>query len=159
VAAESADGLLEVGLVMRPHGLGGEVVVSFVSNRAERSVPGSVFMTDQGELCIETARPFKHRWLVHFVGIRGIDAAERLRNLVLRAPPLEDPDALWVHELMGSAVIDHSDGRHLGTVTAVVANPVSDLLELDGGGLVPLRCVVENGPGRIVVDIPAGLLD
>jgi hypothetical protein len=47
----------------------------------------------------------------------------------------------------------------LGTVTAVVANPVSDLLELDGGGLVPLRCVVDHGPGRIVVDIPAGLLD
>jgi 16S rRNA processing protein RimM len=144
---------------MRPHGLNGEVVVSFVSNRAERSMPGSVFMTDEGELRIESSRPFKHRWLVRFVGVHGIAAAEQLRDRVLRAPPLDDPSALWVHELMGSAVIDHADGRHLGTVTAVVANPVSDLLELDGGGLVPLRCVVENGPGRIVVDIPAGLLD
>ena len=60
---------------------------------------------------------------------------------------------------MGSVVIDQSDGRPLGTVTAVVANPVSDLLELDGGGLVPLRCVVDHGPGRIVSTFLPGLLD
>jgi 16S rRNA processing protein RimM len=145
--------------VVRPHGLDGEVVVNFVSNRAERSMPGSVFQTDEGELRIESSRPFRYRWLVTFAGVRGIDAAERLRDRILRAPPLDDPTALWVHELVGSTVVDHTDGRPLGTVTAVVANPVSDLLELDGGGLVPLRCVVEHGPGRIVVDIPPGLLD
>jgi 16S rRNA processing protein RimM len=144
---------------MRPHGLKGEVVVNFVSNRAERSQPGSVFTTDRGELRIESSRPFQHRWLVNFAGVDGIAAAEALRDCVLRATPLEDPSALWVHELLGSVVIDHSDGRRLGTVSAVVANPVSDLLELDGGGLVPLRCVVEHGPGRIVVEIPLGLLD
>lgn len=148
-----------MGRVVRPHGLSGEVVVDFVSNRAERSRPGSVFMTDEGELCIESSRPFRQRWLVNFTGVHGIDAAERLRDRVLRASPLDDPSALWVHELVGSTVIDKSDGRPLGTVTAVVANPVSDLLELDGGGLVPLRCVVDHGPRRIVVDIPAGLLD
>jgi ribosomal 30S subunit maturation factor RimM len=134
-------------------------VVELVSNRAERSVPGSVFMTDGGELRIERARPFRHRWLVNFEGVHGIDAAEALRDRVLRAPPLEDQSVLWVHELVGSTVIDHTDGRTLGRVTAVVANPMSDLLELDGGGLVPLRCVVDNSPGRIVVDIPIGLLE
>jgi 16S rRNA processing protein RimM len=144
---------------MRPHGLDGEVVVNFTSNRAERSMPGSVFTTDGGPLRIETSRPFQHRWLVRFEGVHGIADAEALRDRVLRAPPLHDPSALWVHELMGSVVIDQADGRQLGTVSAVVANPVSDLLELDGGGLVPLRCVVDHEPGRIVVDIPAGLLD
>ena len=148
-----------MGRVVRPHGLHGEVVVSLVSNRAERSMPGSVFVTDEGELVIESSRPFQHRWLMTFVGVRGIEAAERLRDRVLRAPPLDDPSALWVHDLVGSAVIDQADGRHLGTVTAVVANPVSDLLELDGGPLVSLRCVVEHGPGRIVVDVPLGLFD
>ena len=92
-----------------------------------------------------------------FVGIRGIEAAEGLRDTVLRAAPLDDPSVLWVHELVGSEVFDQADGSHLGTVTAVVANPVSDLLELDGGPLVSLRWVVEHGPGRIVVDVPAGL--
>jgi 16S rRNA processing protein RimM len=122
-------------------------------------MPGSVFLTDQGELVVESSRPFQHRWLMTFAGVRGIDAAERLRDRVLRAHPLDDPSALWVHDLVGSAVIDQADGRHLGTVTAVVANPVSDLLELDGGPLVSLRCVVEHAPGRIVVDVPLGLFD
>jgi 16S rRNA processing protein RimM len=148
-----------VGRVVRPHGLKGEVVLDLVSNRAERSMPGAVFMTDGGELRIESSRPFRHRWLVTFAGVHGIDAAEALRGRVLRAPPLDDPSALWVHELVGSTVVDNSDGHPLGTVVAVVANPVSDLLELDGGPLVPLRCVVDHGPGRIVVDVPPGLLD
>jgi 16S rRNA processing protein RimM len=144
---------------MRPHGLHGEVVVSFLTNRAERSRPGTVFVTDDGPLTIESSRPFKHRWLVRFVGVSGIEAAEALRDRVLFAPPLDDPSALWVHELMDCVVIDSADGSRLGTVTAVVANPVSDLLELDTGGLIPLRCVIEHGPGRIVVEIPLGLLD
>ena len=42
---------------------------------------------------------------------------------------------------------------------AVQANPASDLLVLDGGQLVPLRFVVEHGPGRVVIDPPAGLLE
>jgi 16S rRNA processing protein RimM len=148
-----------VGRVVRPHGLRGEVVVDFVSNRAERSAPGSVFVTDNGELSIESSRPFRYRWLVTFAGVHGIEAAEALRDCVLRAPPIDDPSALWVHELVGSDVFSSDDGRRLGVVRAVVANPVSDLLELDGGGLVPLRYVVDHGPGRIVIDVLPGLLD
>ena len=49
------------------------------------------------------------------------------------------------------------DGRYLGKVVALVANPASDLLELEGGGLIPLVFVVERSAGRIVVDIPEGL--
>jgi ribosomal 30S subunit maturation factor RimM len=63
-----------------------------------------------------------------------------------------------VHELIGSEVFD-IEGAQVGTVRAVVANPVSDLLELEGGALVPLRFVVERSAGRVVVDGPAGLLD
>ncbi len=58
---------------------------------------------------------------------------------------------------IGCEVVDRA-GRHLGRVTAVEANPASDLLVLEGGGLVPLRFVVEHGAGRLVVDVPDGLL-
>jgi 16S rRNA processing protein RimM len=70
---------------------------------------------------------------------------------------LDDPDALWVHELVGSDVVD-VEGRAHGRVAAVEANPASDLLVLEGGGLVPLRFVVSHGDGRVVVDPPVGLL-
>ncbi len=44
-------------------------------------------------------------------------------------------------------------------MTSVEVNPASDLLVLDGGGLVPLTFVVEQADGRITVDVPDGLLD
>ena len=142
----------------KPHGLAGEVVVVLVSNRPERGEVGSVFFTDTGPLHVYAARPFGDNWLMRFTGIDTREQAESLRATVLRSPPLHDEDAWWVHELIGSIVVD-TDGTQLGTVQSVVANPASDLLELDGGGLVPLRFVVERSPVRVVVEVPAGLLD
>ena len=78
---------------------------------------------------------------------------------MLRARPIERPGTLWVHELVG-ATVESSDGRELGVVAAVEANPASDLLVLADGGLVPLRFVVSHEPGqRVVVDVPDGLFD
>jgi len=150
--------LLEVGRVGKAHGLNGEVVVALVSNRPERVEVGSSFVTDGGELRIDAARPFGGNWLMRFAGVDSRERAEALRGTMLRARPLEDEDAWWVHELIGSEVLD-TDGARLGTVQAVVANPASDLLELEGGALVPLRFVVERSAGRVVLDVPPGLLD
>jgi 16S rRNA processing protein RimM len=156
--------MLEVGRITKPHGLRGEVVVAMVSNRPERLVPGSVLSTDAGELEVLAARPMRERWVVTFAGVGTRTEAEGLRGVVLRAPPLQDPGAWWVHELVGCEVFD-TEGKRLGVVTAVVANPASDLLEIDDGGLVPLQFAQERSagteasPGRIVVDVPPGLLD
>jgi 16S rRNA processing protein RimM len=150
--------LLEVGRVGKPHGLAGEVVVALVSNRPERVVAGSVFLTDHGDLRIESSRPFGGNWLMRFVDVDSRERAEALRGTVLRGRPLEDDEAWWVHELIGSEVFDLG-GSRLGVVSGVLANPASDLLELDGGALVPLRFVVERSAGRVVVDVPPGLLD
>jgi 16S rRNA processing protein RimM len=151
--------LLDVGAVARPHGLRGDVVVHFVTNRPERMAVGAVFATDRGDLRIEEVRRSGNRWVVHFEGIGSLEDAESLRGLVLRAAPIDDPDALWVHDLLGAEVVDAADGRVIGTVAAVAENPASDLLELDSGGLIPLRFVVDHRPGRVTVDLPAGLLD
>ena len=112
----------------RPHGLGGELVVAFSSNRPERMEPGATLFSDHGELRVEAARPFGRRFLVTFAGVDTLEAAERLRGAVLRARPLVDGDALWVHELVGSVVVRVGDGTQVGTVTSVIANPASDML-------------------------------
>ncbi len=134
------------------------MVVALVSNRNERLEIGSLLYTPDRELRVASARPFKHRWLVRFDGVSDLEAAERLRDKPLFAPPLSDPDALWVHDLVGSEVRSVS-GEALGKVRAVLANPASDLLELEGGGLVPVRFVVEQSRGLVVVDVPEGLLE
>ena len=60
--------------------------------------------------------PHQGRFIVTFEGCRH-RRGRRARGTQLFAPPLEDPDALWVHELIGSSVEDAS-GTVLGTVEA-----------------------------------------
>jgi 16S rRNA processing protein RimM len=151
--------LLEVGRIAKPHGLAGQVVVDLVTNRTERLDPGTVLTTSSGlDLLVEASQPFVKRWIVTFSGVTDRRGAERLRGQSLLAEPVDDPDALWVHELVGSDVEDQ-DGRPLGKVVAILANPASDLLELEGGGLIPLVFVVDHSAGRVVVDIPEGLIE
>ncbi len=150
--------LLEVGRIVRAHGLTGEVAVKLVTDRDERLSPGTVLHTASTTLEVVASQPYRAGFLVRFAGLDDRDAAEALRGTILLAPALEDPDAFWVHELIGSEVVGVDDVEH-GPVVAVEANPASDLLVLAGGGLVPLRFVVERAPGRLIVDLPAGLLD
>ena len=144
--------------MVKPHGLRGEVIVELYTNRTERLAPGTVLDGPGGPLEVLRATPHQRRWIVSLAGVVDHAGAEALRGAVLSAEPLDDPDALWVHQLVGSEVVD-ADGAAHGRVVAVEANPASDLLVLEGGALVPLRFVVESGPGRVVVDPPAGLLD
>lgn len=151
--------MLDVGRVVKPHGLRGEVIVELFTNRTERLATGMVLATpDGGTLTVERSSPHQGRWIVSFAGVAGHDAAEALRGTVLQAEPIDDPDELWVHELIGAEVVG-VDGRAYGRVDAVEANPAGDLLVLEDGGLVPLRFVVDRQPGRLVIDPPEGLLD
>jgi 16S rRNA processing protein RimM len=155
---------LEVGRIGRAHGLRGEVAVTFLTDRPERSTPGAVLVAttasgDERELVVASARPHQGRWLIRFDGIGDRTAAEALRGCLLRADELpSERDELWVHDLVGVAVVDRS-GADLGHVAAVEANPAHDLLVLDGGALVPVIFIVDHDPERIVVDVPDGLLD
>lgn len=133
--------------------------MELVTNRSERVSPGSVLQGPAGALQVVASAPSgRSRWIVTFAGIDDRAAAERLRGAPLRAEAIDDPDVLWVHELVGSEVVD-SSSTPLGRVTDVQANPASDLLVLDGGGLIPLRFVTDRAPGRVVVDLPPGLLE
>ncbi|MGH9113263.1 MAG: ribosome maturation factor RimM [Acidimicrobiales bacterium] len=162
MAADETNGrtsqVLEVGRISKPHGLRGEVVVNLTSDRAQRLGPGTVLDSDAGALTVVTSRPHHHRWIVAFAGQSSREDADRLRGLALRAEALDEPGELWVHDLVGSAVVTTA-GDPVGTCVAVVANPASDLLELDTGALVPVAFVVERSPGRVTVDPPEGLFD
>lgn len=150
--------LLEVGYVARAHGLRGEVVVALTTDRVERLDPGTVLSTDRGDLTVDAARPHQDRWIVTFAGYAGRQAADSLRGLALRAPALDDPAELWVHDMVGATVVTTA-GDTVGTCVAVVANPASDLIELDGGALIPVAFVVDHAPGLLTVDPPDGLFE
>lgn len=160
----SGPDLLEVGRIGRAHALRGEVVVALITNVTERLAPGSVLLAGPAKqpLTVEASRPHQQRWIVSFAGVADRTAAEALHGWVLFAEPLaadHDPDALWVHQLIGRRVIDQ-DGVERGVVEAVQDNPASDLLVLDSGALVPLTFLVdESDPAVLRVDVPAGLFE
>jgi 16S rRNA processing protein RimM len=145
--------------VTKAHGLTGEVVVVLSSNRTERLAPGSVLVSDRGPLTVRSSRPHQDRWLVCFDECTDRNTADGLRGLVLRGEPLDDPDELWVHELVGCRVVS-ADGEERGVVEAVQDNPAADLLVLDSGALVPVVFVVGPPDGGVVhVDVPDGLFE
>jgi len=155
----SGDDLLEVGHIRRAHGLRGEVFVQLISDNDTRLAPGAELIAGDETLVVETSRVASNgRRVVKFAQIPDRTAAESYANRVLRARPLDDPDALWVHELIGARVVE-VDGTERGVCVSVLANPAADLLELDSGALVPSNFVVSNADGVIVVDAPEGLFD
>lgn len=150
---------LEVGRIGKAHGLRGDVLVSLSTDRPERVAPGSVLRTGDVDLLVVRSTPHQDRWIVHFEGIDGRDAAEALRGRALQAEALDEPETRWVHTVVGAEVVT-VDGRACGQVAAVLANPAHDLLVLDDDTLVPVVFIVEEAStdDRLVIDPPEGLL-
>jgi 16S rRNA processing protein RimM len=153
--------LLQVGRIDKAHGLRGEVVVSLTTNREERVAPGARLYLDENgdrELVVLTSIPFTRRWIVAFDGVFDRNASEAIAHRDLYAEPLDDPDALWVHELVGKRVVDQH-GTDRGPVVSVEANPASDLLVLESGALVPMTFVRTTEDDVLTVEVPDGLFD
>jgi 16S rRNA processing protein RimM len=158
VSDSPPEGLLEIGHLRKAHGVRGQVNVQLATDRPERLVPGARWFARGGWLTVVAATPHQDRWLVTFAEIRDRLAAQRYTNSPAYAEPLDDPDELWVHEMIGATVVE-ADGTVRGTCVAVVENPAADLIELDSGALVPVVFVVEHAAARIVIDPPAGLFE
>ena len=153
------DELLEVGHIRRAHGLRGEVFVQLISDSDHRVAPGAELIAGDLTLIVETSRVASNgRRVVKFRQITDRTSAEKYANQLLHGRPIEDPDALWVHEMIGCRVVE-TDGTDHGECVSVLANPAADLLELDTGALVPSNFVTSIADGVITVDTPDGLFD
>ncbi|MEJ8279189.1 ribosome maturation factor RimM [Pseudonocardia spirodelae] len=171
-------GQVLVGVVVRVHGLRGEVVVEpRTDSPAERFAVGSVLQGRRprgaapGPLTVAGARAHSGRWLVLFEGVADRNAAEELRGvqLLLSTAALaepEDPEEFHVHRLTGLRA-ELADGTAAGTVTDVVHGPGGSLLVVrrpaGHDALVPfveaIVPTVDLDGGRVVLDPPEGLLD
>jgi 16S rRNA processing protein RimM len=154
------DGLLEVGRIGKPHGVRGDLFISLTSDVQSRHAVGATFtiveLAGRRTLTIATVRPQQDRFVVHFEGIDDRNDAEKLTNKFLYAEPVESEDGLWVHQLIGSNVVDIA-GEAWGTCTGVLQNPAHDILEIEGGLLVPAPFIVSTDGDTTVINPPAGL--
>jgi 16S rRNA processing protein RimM len=130
--------LLHAGRVGRPHGLDGSFYVIEPAPQL-LSLGTKVWVGERPTEVLRRAgtdaRPILRVGLAsdrtEIEALRG----EQLRTPRAAAPPLEE-DEYWADDLVGCAVV--ADGRELGRVTRLLPYPSCDLLELEGGRLVPL---------------------
>jgi 16S rRNA processing protein RimM len=119
---------------------------------------------------IEALRPAKDFFVARLKGVTDRTAAERLRNIELYVPrerlPDPEPDEFYHADLIGLEAQDTA-GKAIGIVIAVHNFGAGDLLEIaptPGGEtvLLPFSTAtvpsVEIATGRIIVDLPDGLL-
>jgi 16S rRNA processing protein RimM len=150
---------LEVGRIVKAHGLRGQVQVDLWSDRVERLTAGVTLQTERGPLVVVAAAAHQARFIVQFDRIDSREEADRWRGIVLSAPRITDDSVIWIDQLFGAEVID-ATGAHRGVVVDVEANPASDLMVLDSGALVPLTFVTSlDANRRVVVDAPEGLFE
>ena len=156
---EPAAELLQVGVIRRPHGVKGDTYVDLISDREQRLAVGSRLWANGDWRTVTYSKKLPQRWLVHFEGFDDRTAIEALTNQAVFAEPVDnDDESLWVHQLVGSLVVE-TGGAERGRCVSVLANPAHDILELDSGALVPVTFVLSCAEGIITIDPPAGLFD
>jgi len=151
-------GLLHVGRIGRAHGVKGELYVTLFSDHPKRVAEGAKWMVRNEWLDVERCKPQGDRWLVTFRQVVDRDAAEKLVNCEVYGEPIDDPNVVWVHEIIGAEVFDKI-GASLGRCVAVIDNPAHPIMELDDGSLVPSVFIVSREAGKVVIDAPEGLFD
>ena len=164
---------IEIGRIVKPHGIRGEVVVEPLTDRVERFAVGTVLHTADRDFTIAAVRPHQGRLIVRLEDIEDRTTAERLRGITLEVdrPEGEEPRETYeVSELVGLPVEDE-DGRSLGAISALIELPDAagyDLLEItrDDGStwLLPAveehaEIVLDGDTETLVVRPPDGLLD
>jgi len=169
---------LQVGEIIKPHGVHGEVGVKSLTERPDlRFRPGEKLWlgpdADNLEpVTLSSVRIYKQGYLVLFESVTDRNAVEGMRRwkLFIPAEQAAEPEEgrFYHHQLIGLSVLDESGGV-IGRVSMVIENPGQDLLEVrlssQSGKQVLLPLVEEIvreinlGAGTLTVHLPEGLLD
>ncbi|MDD5448625.1 MAG: ribosome maturation factor RimM [Actinomycetota bacterium] len=129
--------LVIVGKVLKPHGVGGALLVHVESDAPQRFEPGSELVVGDAsgearkELVVERASPYKGRFLVRFRGIDGRKLAEELAGKFLMAYSDTSPELpegnYWAFQLVGLRFLDEERGE-VGVVEDVIKGSQQDLI-------------------------------
>lgn len=163
----------EVGVVLRPHGLQGEVTISLdVDFPEEYSEMESVFLLQNGNLVPFFIDSLKLKNKEAFVKFEDIDSKEQalsIKGLPLYLPldllPELEPDQFYFHEIIDFTIEDEKEGV-LGVVNEVYEAGHQDLIGMMYKGkevLIPINDhiiqKVDRANKKLHVLMPEGLLE
>lgn len=118
--------MLEIGAVVKPHGIRGEVAVEPFAE-SDALFRGEVFL-QQGKaapraMTARALRPHQGRLLIQFEGVEDRTAADALRGAVILVPedrlPELSSDETYLYEIVGMRVVLAENGETVGVVSAV----------------------------------------
>ena len=160
--------------VLRPRGVRGEVLVrpqTDVPGRMEHLETAIARLTDGSDTPVKVNAAWRHKaiWVLKFVGVESIEAAERFRGADLWVPfadrgTLAEGD-FFRSDLIGCEVFDRRTGQRLGPVAGWQQWGGPPLMEVTVQGreaLIPFvgaLCDVDLEERTIRVNLPDGLLD
>lgn len=158
-ATEPREGFTGVGLVVRPHGIRGEVRVHAFAPGAPNLQPGRSVLMSNAWFDILDVRQTKGAWLVAFDGVETREEAETLRGELIELPDdqieRDAPDSYFLYELIGLRV-ETEDGTNLGTLTEVLQPGANDVYAVRG----PLGEILIPAIGEVIlsIDLASGLI-
>jgi len=167
------DAWVEAGVVMRPHGIAGEVVVDLKNDLLELVSEAMELRTtclnndDELILVVERVRKHKGRLIIAFKGRNTREEADELRSRTIwmtreQIGPL-DEDRWFVQDLVGMTVLT-DDGEALGRLVDVMHQPANAVFVVEtesGEVLLPVIDdvirTVDIEKGRMIVHLLPGL--
>jgi 16S rRNA processing protein RimM len=121
--------MITIGVVVKPQGRKGEVLVAPLSDRPDRFVSlRRVFVPEPGTRAARAVNvtdrwPHKGRVVLKFEGVDSIDAAEAFRGIELRIGEDELdalPEGSYYHHQLKGLKVEDPQGRPLGTAADVL---------------------------------------
>jgi len=169
----NADSCFELGYVIKPHGLRGELKVFIdADNPDDYCNLESVFLEQQGQLVpyfIQSLKLLPNHFIVQFKNIVSFEAANSLKGARLFLP-LEQLSELknsqfYFHEIIGFTAVDQTH-QFEGKVISVMDGPVQSHMVIGYQNkelLLPITDETVGNPDRekkqIFVNFPDGLIE
>jgi 16S rRNA processing protein RimM len=162
----------KIGLILKPHGLKGEVTVSLDADAPDLTTLQSVFIEKQNRLIpyfIESLSVRDTKAFVKFEDVDSPEAAKEISKHALYLPKTARPKSgrgeFYDDEVIDFQVEDETHGD-LGLVTAVMSAGINRLLVIDRQGkelLIPVNSPfvigINKTKKKVTVNLPEGFLD
>lgn len=167
------DGIVALGEIATTHGIGGWLKLNPYNLESPLlSALSQVILVKDGARTaveVESVRPHRRQILLKLRGIDDIESARRWAGSTLAVPEeslaAPAPGEYYHYQVIGLEVFDTS-GARIGILKQIWSTPGSELYVVAGVDkehLIPavkeIISEVDLAAGRMIVDLPAGLLD
>ena len=167
------DGLVALGEIATTHGIGGWLKLNPYNSESPllSTLSDAILVKDETRTLVqvESTRPHRRQILLKLRGIDNIESALLWVRSILAVPEeslaAPAPGQYYHYQVIGLEVFDTS-GARIGTLKEIWSMPANELYVvagIDKEHLIPavkeIISEVDLAAGRMIVDLPTGLLD